>query len=468
MKTLIRYFSFLLFALIMVFSPAHAANMGTNVASPAFAPVQRGNFPFGQTQKYSVVFRGNGEAVITLNAALSNTTDQPLSELKFRVPKGIPSDIIAYQVIGQRQCIEYDYSKQKLSPLSSVRPEQPPCLQYQEPDFNQYIQGYNVKYQKATTDLQTDTIILTLPQPIPANNAGGIMLYFRNTGYAKKDIFGGFNYSFETLKIEDKIQTLQVGISTDSDLLLKDTDSSVSYRFADTSDMMKAETSAGMAAPMANAQFDSFYHQIGQGSIIKTSSNLQPLDSYVVTGRYAKTSLQLYAKEIAIGISVVIIFLLIIVFLIRWGLHAWTKKGSSKNASTHIHPVVIALISSFGSALTVVIYTIILMFLFRVLTRYMSSDIEGLMMALLLVVSFGVYGFILFAAPVLIGMKRGLVWGAATLGFCIGWIILFILFILVFFFITHGSISSPDYPMMMRANSGISVPVPDMMEKAVE
>jgi hypothetical protein len=454
-----------------VSNPSETVTNGVELNSAkAILPPQQDSFPFGQNQRYSVVFRGNGEAIITLSTAFSNTTDQKLSELKFRVPKGIPSDVIAYQIIGQRQCIQYDYSKQRLSPLSSVAPSQPPCIQYQEADFNQYVSGYNVKYQKATTDLATDTIIVTLPQPITANGAGGVMLYYRVIGYAKKDIFGGYNFSFETLKVEDKIQKLQVGISTDSDLLLKKTDSSVNYRFADTSEMLKTQTAAGMAAPTTNAQFDSFYHQIGQGSIVKYSSNLQPLDSYIVTGRYAKSSLQLYAKELAIGMGIFIVFVLIIASLVRWAFHKWMKKGSQKNAQMlAVHPVVSALIASFGSALGVVIYTIVLMVIIRMLTRYMSSDMEGLVMALLLVVSFGIYGLILFAAPIVIGIKRGLVWGVVTLGVTIGWIIGFIVFLLLFFFITHGT-PVYQYPMMMRASSGVSVPEPsvDMMEKSLD
>jgi uncharacterized membrane protein YhaH (DUF805 family) len=35
---------------------------------------------------------------------------------------------------------------------------------------------------------------------------------------------------------------------------------------------------------------------------------------------------------------------------------------------------------------------------------------------LVVVISFGIYGFLLFVPSIVIGVKRGLSWGAATLG----------------------------------------------------
>ena len=98
------------------------------------------------------------------------------------------------------------------------------------------------------------------------------------------------------------------------------------------------------------------------------------------------------------------------------------------------------------------------MIVIRTLSSYLPNDIENLVLALLLVVSLGIYGFLLFAAPIFIGIKHGALWGAATLGLCIAWIFLFTFLILIFFLVTHAiSTFSPIYPMM-RASSGISLP----------
>jgi hypothetical protein len=194
---------------------------------------------------------------------------------------------------------------------------------------------------------------------------------------------------------------------------------------------------------------------------------LQPLDSYTVTGRYAKSSVQLYAKEIAVCTVVFLVFLILLAAVTHLVIRKLKKTSSKNTSASSIPPVVTSLVSSFGSALAVVVYTIVLMFLLRSVTSYLSSDMEGLLIALLLVVSFGIYGFLVFAAPILIGIKRGLVWGAVTLGCAIGWIIVFIVFMLAFFFITRGTPSfyPPAYPM--RASSGVAVPqAVDMMEKA--
>ncbi len=258
-----------------------------------------------QQHSYSVVFRGNGEAVVSSKLIVSNIQDTSITQLSLRVPKVDPQDVIAFQVIKETKCIRYQpYTPGEISNIS------PPCIEYQEPNYYDYSTN---KYQKATTEIKGDTIVVTLPAPIQSNKSSSIILYYRAFGYAKKNIFGTFNFAFETLKIDDRINNLTVGITTDSDLFLKGAKGKVNYRFNENA-ISQLKTAPEFGVPAPNSTIDSFYQQIGQGSITKTATSLQPLDSYTVKGSYADSILSLYAKELLIAIF---IFLLIITVIVR-------------------------------------------------------------------------------------------------------------------------------------------------------
>jgi len=474
---------------------------GPNIATPILPPQQQG-FPFGQNHKYSVVLRGNGEAVVTLNTVFSNQTEKPLSSLTFRIPKGNLTDILAFQLMREPTCLQssivpelalptnvpkcrttsdlfstpvanghacinpvngspyyYECSPgykslgaqcissnstlnngDKLNPVLFGQ-----CAQYQVPNFYNYWSG-TTKYQKAQVQQSGDTITITLPQSVAPNETGSIVLYYRAMGYVTKDIIGALNFSFETLKIEDRIASVEVGISTDSDLLLKDVHSEVNYRFNNVGTLMAAQSISGSVA-VSNPQFDSFYQQIGRGMIVKNSSDLQPLDSYVITGKYAKNHFQLYASDILIRVIPIIIFVFLVVFVLIKILRKY-KQTLVMKTSEEVPPIVGILSVSFLTAFCVVSYTVILLFLIRFIQTYsrVSSDINSLIVILFLVISIGVYAFMLAAAPVYIGIKRGIKWGATTFGISFLWMILFTVIVVVFLILSRSMNVVYNYP----------------------
>jgi hypothetical protein len=396
--------------------------------SPDFIPPQPREPTFlGQDHGYTVVFRGNGEAIVTAKIVFTNKGEGDLNQLSFRVPKVEPGNITTYQVIRNRTCIQYGPRKYN---LETKQYENAECLKYQEPD---YYQTYypNVKYQKAKFELDIDTLTITLPQPVAPNSSGSFFVYFRAFGYAKKNVFGVYNYTFETLKAEDEVKSLRVGISTDSDLVLKNAKGEVQYRFEEPS---FAGLAAQESAPAKSVTLDRYVSQIGKGRISKSASNLAPLESYTVKGSYASSNFKLYAKEILIITAVILVFLVLLVLAIRFfvkklgGIKSETTVVEQKMKSHQAEKIRMLLISigvSFLSSLLIVGYTIIL----ALVSKYGFGNVYGpqallviFLVIFLIIISIFIYAILFFGPGIYIGIKKGFAWGIATLVFTILWL----------------------------------------------
>src|SRR3989344_4037119 len=119
----------------------------------------QGEILFGQKHYYSVLFRGNGEAIVTARLELTNPNDQPLSEFSFQIPKANVSEVAMYQSEQSFPCLRYDY----------YAPNRP-CLEYGAPDYRggaypQY--GGNVTYTKIDFTVVGNLYKFTLPSPVP-------------------------------------------------------------------------------------------------------------------------------------------------------------------------------------------------------------------------------------------------------------------------------------------------------------
>lgn len=418
-------------------------------------PVPPGETPptplelLGEDQRYSVTLRGNGEAVVNMRLSLVNSTEAALSRISLRIPKGTLMDVLAFQVIIKGRCVHYGNQGPQAENSSGelMYSKLPPCLAYEEPDFYNWYGP--ASYQKAKAEVSGDSVDITLPQPVKPTKSGSLVLAYRVPGLGKKDFFGAFHFTFETLKVNDKIQSLQVGISTDSDLVLKGTRGVVNYRFEDSAVALKGMSAE--TAPVASNRLDSFYQQIGAGQLIKTASDLQPFDSYTVRGSYADSIIRLYGKEIAIGVGV---FLLLAILLYGFARLAFRKRRPTdgkevqpqiQNQSTDI---VLMLGVSFFAAVLAVGYTIILVIVMQNLSSVIPEESTMVLSLLLLIISLGVYGFLLVTPAIFMGLRRGLGFGAAAAALTFGWMVLAL--ILFFLFSVLGGNRPIPYlvPMM--------------------
>lgn len=389
---------------------------------------------FGQNQWYSVILRGNGEAVITVKVALSNTNENgaALSSTKLRLPSRIiPSDINVYQIIAQGYCQRYE----DLKPGVEIVYRTPNCIEYSEPDYFSYYGGG--KYQKAKFEYSGDTITVNLPTPIKAEKSGAFFVYLRAMGYAKKNIIGAYKYNFESFKSEDSINQLNIGISTDSDLYLKGSKGQVDYRYAESAVALKSADAAG--APMASPAIDRVISQIGYGTISKNAANLAPLESYKVSGVYANSRIKLLGREIAISIVVLAVVSLIIILVIRKVLRMMntpltvatptTKKTSMPVQAENPNPenarlILSSLAISFIASLVLTGFTIVIVLISQNL-NYIDYQLASIVRLAGGIFAFCVYAVLLFIPGIYFGYKKGTGWGILTVVLTVGWLFVY-------------------------------------------
>ncbi|OGG07695.1 hypothetical protein A2872_01915 [Candidatus Gottesmanbacteria bacterium RIFCSPHIGHO2_01_FULL_42_12] len=406
---------------------AVTTNTSTKVVAPApdympIPPIQTEPNIFGQDQYYTVTFRGNGEAVVSLKVILTNNSEENLNSIDLRVPKINPTDIVAYQVIKEKVCLG------RMESIGEIRPIEELCTNVAEPDY--YQMWGQAKYQKAKAFIEGDTIQIGLPRPVVPGGSGSFLLYFRGFGYARKSLLGGFEYSFESLKVNDKIRNLQIGISTDSDLVLKEVKGQVNYG---RSEMM-------LAAPVANAQMDSYYQQVGYGQINKTATNLMPLESYTVKGGYADSPWKNYFKELGIGLVVLIGLI---------GLIGVIVKLFAKNI------YVFSGVVGFCSAVLIAGYTLLLWLITQSGFNSYNYYQYGLITTIFtLIISFAVYSLLLFLPAIFLGVKRGMTVGVVTFT---STIIFLTLFFVIFLLSVGFNNSQNIYPVRMMGGEATSV-----------
>lgn len=401
----------------------------------------------GQEHAYSVLFRGNGDAIISMRASFLNEKETPMNNILFRVPRVAPRRMSAFQILREPECVRYKpYAPGDTSGM------QPDCLEYQEPNY--FRPWGQAKYQKAMTTYAGDTLTVTLPQGIKPNKTGSILIVFSASGYAKKNAFGAYRYTFETLKIEDSaINTLTLGVSVDTDLHLADTTGTINYRFSDTEAMTLSVQAEKTAVSMP--QLDQLYGQVGYGMITKTASHLEPLESYTVSGTYADSLLKLYAKGIFIGIILCIAGMILLLYLGRWAIRSLINREPKDSSHTPMDTVLL-MAGSFVAASMITAYTAGLFFLRNSIQTIVPYTMMGVVLILATVISVGVYGLFLITPSVLMGIRRGLGWGLGAFGLTVLFLIIQAVFLMITLVLLYGNAGSPIiYPMMNRLQSEV-------------
>ncbi len=423
--------------------------------TPDIQPLYQGSTFFGQKHSYTVVFRGNGEAVVNARIVVGNSTEDPLKEVNLRIPGVQASGIYVFQIFKEKQCAKYNTPQ-----YDSVTGRYPPsvCVEYREPDYYNDYSYYNVKYKKADFEYKNDTLTVKLPEGIAAEKSGAFFIYYRAVGYAKKNSFGAYDYTFETLQAEDSVRNLNVGLSTDSDLYMKGVTGKVNYRFNDVSaSIMKLGSGGGgeMGA-VASPALDSYVSTIGQGSINKSASNLSPLESYKVEGSYASSRAKLYGKEIMIGAIVTLVVIALFVVMIIAIVKLLKKSNPPVNKKDEVSeykekPLLVQPATSNGKMFAVIailgfivsllmsVYTILVIVLGSLITKSVGYSYQSLVGIVLVIISILVYSLLVFSPGVLIGVKKGAGWGIGTVVSTVLWLIFWVVIIFLGLFLFGNS-----------------------------
>lgn len=425
-----------------------AAGIRAEQMMPVYPGIDTFNAFFGQDHAYSVTFRGNGQAVVFLRVLFANNGDTPLKELTLRFPKVEPEGVLAYQVLRDKTCLRFDYSKPTVAPTYQY-----PCLEYGEPNYADYYTGTNT-YKKAKTSFATDTLTIELPDALAAQKYGNVFVYFRAFGFAKKDVFGAYDYTFETLKVDDTIRALRVGISPDSDLFMKGAQGNVDY-FKESAPVFESSKTMSVGASFRNATVDTAINNIGYGTVNKNASNLMPLDSYKVKGSYADSRLKLYAGSVLVWLAVTVVVLAAVSFGVWRLVRAVTKKSVPPaylggGTSTVGVNLALAALTGFISATLITVLVFMAYFFTRLADSWSySGGAMSVLPVFALLLFVGLIGLFLIFPCIVVGVKRGMWWGLATFVFTLVWLFMAVCVLGLIFVGFRGYTGTYSIPRVM-------------------
>lgn len=400
---------------------------------PPINPDTSNSLLFGQKHSYSVVFRGNGEAITYAKIVIPNREEQILSEFSFEIPKVSPSEMIMYQMKLPPECVRYDYT----DPNN-------PCVEYRDPDYGQdyyyYGSGQTAEYTRIKYTQSGNIYNLTLPNAVEPSKSTALIISYASKGYVD-NTFGLYKFNFETIRVNSRIQSTKVAVDVDSDLLLKGKQSSVNYNEgAGAIPMAKL----GDSSAVSSRELDRVVSNIGSyGAIIKEGKSLAPNESFNVRGEYANNWLRLYLNEIIITILVIIV-IIVLIYLVSKYISSKPKKRVVETTETqdktnnivNKNSINLLSVTNVLVSLGTVIFIIIVSIIIRLLNQYNSWQsilYDTTFSSLIAVIMTLLYAFILLTPAIMVGLKRG--WGNALsviiLQF-IWFVIILILYLLLF------------------------------------
>lgn len=323
--------------------------LGSSVLTSAVptAQAQTGNLFFGQKQAYSVMLRGNGEAVVYARINFTNTSDTAIKTFSLQIPDVNVSEFMALQSQAQTQ----SQPKPPIRcPYASTPQEQLDCpVDYYKitpPTYTINYQGY----KKLTVTKTGDKYELQLEQEVQPQKNSTFVLAYVASGYVKKSL-GVYKYSFQTPEFDSRIQNIDLSFSVDSGYFLKGDNSEINYaerNFTATLDSAIAESgkdSTTLASPLFNSVVDS----IGtSGQLYKHAQNLAPNESFSVQGEYATNKWSMIWWEITWKILVG----LAVLAGLAWAMRYWYKKQQAKIAEANPQPTENTQGNSIGSTNT--------------------------------------------------------------------------------------------------------------------
>ena len=405
---------------------------------------------FGQNHSYTVIFRGNGEAIVYAKIALTNPDEQLLTEFSFELPKASPSEIVMYQMKLPQECVRRDYSA----------PGQP-CLEWRDPDYAQkyYYYGYGYKegqteYQKIQYTKSGNLYRFTLPTPVEPYKSTAFVIAYATKGYVKKS-FGLFKFNFETIKVPSRIEQIRVAVDVDADLLLKGKRAQVDY---ETSVTFGTEV-----APQAvsSRDLDRVVNKIGSyGPLVKEAKNLSPNETFIVKGEYAASWFRLYLNSILITILIIAAILAGTYFLSRFLKKRGRQKEHPESEINHQTPSqsMKNSISIFNltNALTGFLSTALvigLTYLLQVLSRsrwldsfYYADPVFHIIIFITIIL---LYVLVIFGPAIIVAIKHG--W-KALISILIAEFLWFVIFIIIYLALFQSGLTSgffrggPYYP----------------------
>ncbi len=433
--------------------------------APMAAMAQTGDLFFGQEHSYTVVFRGNGEAVVYGKIGFTNTGDKAVDMFGIQIPNANPTEFTALQqttVVNNNPCI-YPYQYESYGKPCAMEDLAYPSGGFAENRVMNNPSGY----EKLTFKSAGNQYDIKLTQVVEPNAKGEVIFAYVAKGYVNKSL-GVYKFAFETPKVNSRIKNVSVSVDVDSELILKGKRSNVNYSTRAVSDGMTSAFADSSGARMSSPEFVQSVSLIGtNGPVTKTAQNLSPNESLTVNGEYANSKLALNWFSMLWKVLLGLVILVVIIWLIRWSYLRSSKittasDSSQANAPLNtphaeeetfhlLHP----LYSAVGvlSAFVVVGIGFLSQMALRSTIMYGTYDSGITSLAIILLAGLFIL-VVLVLPPVLIGIKLGWRAGVSVLvNTLLAFVVLLALYIIlritgVWPMYSPAVRSYPDYPMM--------------------
>lgn len=290
--------------------------------------------PFGQTQAYDVLLRGNTEAIVNARITITNADGDFDQSLSYEQENGTIRDIVAYQQIScydEEVIVPMDMPATSSSsatqgataPSSGAgnavsRSVLPECYSGVTTSKNYNYPNVSYVYKKATVEQIGNSFRVVLPYNVKSGRSATVVMAYDISGIVKKRL-GVFSYDFKTLKGSQAVSSAIVSVSVDEGYQLAGaTRSQINYRPSAVGTNLSTELGASASATDASklGAVNEYVQQIGQiGSITKQASRLQPNESFSVEGRYARSAFLLNWLWIVFGGIGVLLLLVVLIYL---------------------------------------------------------------------------------------------------------------------------------------------------------
>ncbi len=282
---------------------------------------------FCQNQYYSVVFDGEGEAAVNAKLTLENIDiDKSINQIMVEIPGDEVRMIKAIQEMPtrQRQCRQW-------GPVPIEYGEIPSRINKQCLEWYPYVSGpryYTLKFEKEQLSKSVQ-FTLKLPEPVLPQETISILLYYKASGYVQEKA-GIFHFNYETLKMPYDVETVRIAIDVQEGLYFEGGKAQTDYKPSPT--VYSLQNAPSAIEGVQNKVASQFSREIQYApGYTKSTSGLDPLESFIVEGKYAKSQFAL-EKWFVIGVIIIFIFVLGgIVIFIRWDLKKTKAISKKKN-----------------------------------------------------------------------------------------------------------------------------------------
>lgn len=255
--------------------------------SSSFVYAAPSNLYWHSYDYYSIEMSGSGNAFVVGTISLEALTSQQVSSISLEIP---------YRGITVYKLVENGRYAQTPCILCPAGFNCPPCGQtYQPSAFLNYT----------TQTLSDSTIInINLAYPIQNDTDTTIYLIFSTKSIAEKT-FQGFSFNFKTVEDPNAlIRSLSANVVVPENMYLKGEPSfNIEYKPSD----IATQALKGSAESVAGAlqRYPTYGGQF-------TANNLQPGESFTISGLYGDNLVLLYAQEIGLVVLGLIVLAIVI------------------------------------------------------------------------------------------------------------------------------------------------------------